>query len=62
MALKPKGKNTESPRDVGDRLPPPMALLFKQDLDDHKRAPSVKARLRRVSAMLGTDRPPGQTG
>jgi hypothetical protein len=62
MALKPKGKNSESPRDVGDRLPPPAALLFKQDLEEHKLTPSVKARLLRVDAMLGTDDQPGQTG
>jgi hypothetical protein len=39
-----------------------MALLFKRDLDEHKRAPSVKARLQRVRAMLDTDRQPGKTG
>ncbi len=62
MALQPRHDKPESRSGVGDRLPPPMALLFKQDLEEHKRSPSVQARLQRVDAMLGSDQRPGQTG
>jgi len=62
MALKPKQENLESRGTPGDRLPPPMTVLFKQDLEEHKRSPSVQVRLQRVNEMLEVDLQHKQTG
>jgi hypothetical protein len=51
MALKPQQDNG-TPDTIGDRSHASLPLLFKSELEEHKRAPRVKARLKRVKAML----------
>jgi hypothetical protein len=56
MAIKPQ-QDTATPKPISNRLQQSAPLLFKSDLEDHKKSPRAKARLQRVKEMLQGDPP-----
>jgi hypothetical protein len=55
MALKPR-QIAGMPSGAGDRSRRAAApMLFKRDLEEHRRSPRVKARLERVEQMLAEE-------